>query len=66
MTTPPHVDLPARIRDDQKKFLDHIASVMAVPVSAVVRWAIDDARASLLSRASLEETNLPQEAKRAA
>jgi hypothetical protein len=66
MTETPTTDLPARIRTDQKRLLDHIAFVMSVPVSAVVRWAIDDARASLLARASLEESMLPEETRRAA
>lgn len=59
-------DLPARIRDDQKAFLRFVAKHLNVSVSVLVRWAIDDARASLLSRACLEESNLPEEIRRAA
>lgn len=65
MTNPALKDLPAKIRDDQKELLDHIAQFMGVSVSAVVRWAIDDARPFLLARACLEETNLPEETRRA-
>lgn len=53
-------DLPSRVREDQIKLVKAVAKKMGVSVSAVVRWALDDARASLLSRACLEANDFPQ------
>lgn len=66
MTETSYADLPSRVRTDQKEFLAHIAKVLEVPVSVVVRWAIDDARPFLLARASLQETDLPSETRKVA
>lgn len=52
-------------RKDQEQLLKYLAERMNVSVSAIGRWALDDARAFLLARASLEETDLPQELRRA-
>ena len=64
--TQTQVDLPARVRDDQKAFLNHIAKTLGVPVSVVVRWALDDARPFLLARACLKENDLPEDIRRTA
>lgn len=47
-------------RREQELFLRFIAEHMGVSLSAVGRWAFDDARASLLSRSCLEEKDLPE------
>ena len=60
MTDNPLADLPSRVREDQIKLVKAVAKKMGVSVSAVVRWALDDARASLLSRACLEPSDFPQ------
>lgn len=63
MSETPFIDLPSMVRPDQKELLTLIAKHMGVSVSAVVRWALDDARPFLLSRACLQEENLPKAAR---
>ena len=52
------------IRNDQEKLTKFLAKHMGVSVSAIGRWAIDDALASLLARAGLSEADLPNDARR--
>jgi len=52
------------IRPDQERLLRFVAKRMSVSVSALMRWTIYDGLASLLARASLQETDLPSDARR--
>lgn len=65
MTTPAkYEDLASVVWPDQKCLLSIIAGACGVSVSTVTRWALDDARATLLARAGMTEEQLPLEARK--
>ena len=53
-------------RKEQAAFLDYIAKHMGVSRGVLARWVFDEARAFLLSKACLQETDLPDAIRKAA
>lgn len=60
---PKDVTLSLVVRADQEQLLRFLSPRLGVSLAAIVRWALDDARPFLLTRASLKESDLPAAAR---